>query len=108
MGFAGYATLWGAIVVDLGSMLIVTMNSSMLSRRKKFPGHGHGHNHAGHGHSHGGHGHSHGGKPCGGHGHSHGGKPCVGHDHIHGGSLAEAMTIGRVAEHTNMVPHHAS
>jgi len=100
--FAGYASLWGAIVVDLGSMLIVTMHSStMLSKRKKAPSHSaHGHSHGGHGHSHGGkpcgaaqpsggHGDSHGGKPCGGHGgaaqpsgghgHSHGGKPCGGH-----------------------------
>jgi len=36
--FGGYATLWGAILADLGSMLIVTLNASMvLSLKKKKP-----------------------------------------------------------------------
>jgi Cd2+/Zn2+-exporting ATPase len=53
---AGYASLWGAILADLGAMLLVTLNASMvLGERKKAPAnHGHGHSHGG-GHAHGPH-----------------------------------------------------
>merc|ERR1719272_601910 len=40
---AGYASLWGAILADLGAMLIVTINASMvLGERKKKPKNAHG------------------------------------------------------------------
>jgi len=44
--FAGYASLWGAILADLGAMLIVTVNASMvlsMRRQETKPAHGHGH-----------------------------------------------------------------
>jgi len=74
IAMAGYASLWGAIIADLGAMLIVTINSSLVlsQRRKKTSqyaydcnGHGHGH---GPGH---GHGHGDGHDDCDGHGHGH-------------------------------------
>jgi len=86
----GYASLWGAIIADLGAMLLVTLNASMvLNQRKDANKHGHesccgmikriltgGH---GHSHAHGGCcGHD-GGNGGGDHGHSHGGKSCSGH-----------------------------
>jgi len=43
---AGYASLWGAILADLGAMLIVTVNASMvlsMRRQETKPAHGHGH-----------------------------------------------------------------
>merc|ERR1719375_1170163 len=66
---AGFASLWGAIVADLGAMLIVTLNSSLvLGQRRRAKtwsdhgreaalgegvrGHGRGHAH-GHGRGHG-------------------------------------------------------
>merc|ERR1719174_2574779 len=60
----GYASLWGAIVADLGAMLIVTVNASMVLNQRKPSGHGHAHEHG-----HGGTAH---GQCCGGRGHGHG------------------------------------
>jgi len=42
--FGGYASLWGAILADLGAMLLVTLNSSMVlgQRKQKQEGHAHG------------------------------------------------------------------
>lgn len=78
--FGGYASLWGAILADLGAMLLVTLNSSMVlgQRKQKQEGHAHGNDGGGaehdkmetgpgdgpnadHAHAHGGsHGHGHG------------------------------------------------
>merc|ERR1712008_161433 len=84
----GYASLWGAIVADLGAMLVVTLNASLvLNRRKRAPNHHqdkgccgnivqaikddwNGNSSEGHGHA-----HAHGGGGCCGNeegGHSHG------------------------------------
>ncbi|CAK0869485.1 unnamed protein product [Prorocentrum cordatum] len=76
LAVVGYASLWSAIVVDLGSMLIVTINASLVLSQRKAKGdaHGPGPSHegevaksrwalpkfgGGHGPGHGGHGHGH-------------------------------------------------
>jgi len=69
--FCGQASLWMAIMVDVGSMLLVTLNGMMLmSRRTQVIGHSRHH------------GHTHGEGECSGHGHSHD----QGHSHSHGHS----------------------
>ena len=83
LALSGYAYLWLAIVVDVGSMLAVTLNGLTLlkpeEKRKKTCGGGKAHGH--------GHGHSHGGE---GHGHAHG---WAGHGHAHGKKAACAAAV---------------
>eukprot|EP01050_Picozoa_sp_SAG11_P018326 SAG11_NODE_2751_length_3010_cov_1.479560_2_plen_548_part_00 len=97
LAVAGHAPLWLAIMADVGSMLVVSINGlSILSEK------GGGEAEAATAHAHGAHAHGHGYSPSSSgahsHGHAHGGVPCDGSGHD-GGSHGHGNGGGQGGGH---------